>query len=215
MRRRVVLLHVVLATALALAGVLLLDPLVARFLHESGFESAWLFARGTELLDIATGKEVSKFLIGGLVFVTGAALSPVARSKAVGWALLFVGSIQLLSTLVTGVSKNFFGRLRPYQLIENSDWNNAWFADGSAFPSGHAGFYFGLFLPLAFLFPCWRWPLLVVPWFIACARVVANDHFVSDVAASIAVVGLITLLFARILKPRIGSDSQDTGVNPH
>jgi hypothetical protein len=38
---------------------------------------------------------------------------------------------------------------------------------------------------LAYLFPRWRWPLMLVPWFIATARVNANDHFISDVAASI------------------------------
>ena len=107
-----------------------------------------------------------------------------------------------MATLVTGVAKNLFGRLRPFQVLESGDWTHAWFVNGNSFPSGHAGYYFGLFLPLAWLFPRWRWPLLLAPWFIAIARINANDHFVSDVAASMLVVGLLTLLAARLTQQR-------------
>ena len=41
---------------------------------------------------------------------------------------------------------------------------------------------------------------LMTPWFIAAARVDANDHFVSDVAASSVLVGVLTLLLARWLR---------------
>jgi membrane-associated phospholipid phosphatase len=69
-----------------------------------------------------------------------------------------------------------------------------------------------LFLPLAWLLPRWRWPLVVIPWFIAVARVDANHHFISDVGVSIAMAALLTLALARVALPaeraRSGSDVQ-------
>lgn len=195
---RFVVLHIAVGIALLLVGLLGLDRVVAEFLHGSGFEGQWIFSQGTSLLDVMTGKDVSKFFIGLVLAGCAIALLATARSRAVGFRILFVALVQLLCTLLTGVSKNLFGRLRPFQLLENADWSHAWFADGSAFPSGHAGFYFGLFMPMAYLFPRWRWPLMLTPWFIAIARVNANDHFVSDVAASIVLAGILTLAFAKL-----------------
>lgn len=69
------------------------------------------------------------------------------------------------------------------------------------------GILFGLFMPLAYLFPRWRWPLMLTPWFIAVARINANDHFISDVAASIVLVGVITLILAGLTKQRKGPNN--------
>jgi membrane-associated phospholipid phosphatase len=203
-----VLWHVAVAIALLFAGLLGLDRAIAEYFHASGFERIWILDRGTLLLDTVSGKELSKFLPGLVLIGAGLAALYGWKSRRVGWSTLYVGVVQLSATLITGVSKNFFGRLRPFQLFENGEWSHAWFVGGSSFPSGHAGFYFGLFLPLACVFPRWRWPLMIVPWFIAAARVNANDHFMSDVAASIAVTGLLTLWLARVALRRaaIGHD---------
>jgi membrane-associated phospholipid phosphatase len=150
------------------------------------------------LLDLVTGKEISKFLLGGLLVAGGTALALVPRTRAGGRVVLYVGTTQLLATLLTGMAKNLFGRLRPEVLFATPPPGETWFLGGSSFPSGHAGFYFGLLLPLACLFPKWRWPLLAVAWFIAVARVVGNDPFVADVGASIAVAGLLAWALAPI-----------------
>lgn len=181
------------AGALALFAIPLLDRPVAEAIAASGWESLWLFARGTEAFDLLSGKEISKFLLGGALTVAGLSSLAFARTRPLGGPLLFVGLVQLSSTLLAGVSKNLFGRLRPYELLESGAWDHQWFLDGSAFPSEHVGFHFGLFLPLAYLFPRQRWPLLVVPFFIAVARVNANDHFVSDVAVSMTLTALLTV----------------------
>jgi len=194
--------HLAVAAALLVAGLLGVDRAVAVYFHESGHQGAWLFVQGTILFDTVTGKDVSKFLLGLALVIVALVLLLVPKTRAVGWSTLFLGSVQLLGTLVTGVAKNLFGRLRPFQVLESGDWTHAWFMNGNSFPSGHAGYYFGLFLPLAWLFPRWRWPLILAPWFIAIARVNANDHFVSDVAASMLVVGLLTLLAARLTRQR-------------
>ena len=187
--------HVVVGFMLTALGILLLDRPVAELVHGT-IEGAWLFEQGTALLDLVTGKDGSKFLLGGVVLLAGAGLWFASR-QAAARAALYVGATQLLATLLTGVTKNVFGRLRPFEQFADPRWDTAWFVDGGSFPSGHAGFYFGLCLPLAVLFPKWRWPILAVAWFIAVARVVGSYHYVSDVGASIAVAGL----FAWALRP--------------
>jgi membrane-associated phospholipid phosphatase len=207
---RLIVWHIVVAGALLGAGLLGLDRLVAEWVRGTGMERLWVFDAGTSVLDLITSKDVSKFLIGLLISGCAVALMLAAKTRSIGRSLLFVGSVQLLATLIAGVSKNAFDRLRPFQVLQNGDWSHVWFVDGSSFPSGHTAFYFGLFMPLACLYPRWRWPLMMIPWFIAIARVNANDHFVSDVAASIMLVGGLTFAFAWLTRrqPRPLADSQ-------
>ena len=199
---RFILLQAGIGALLLIAGLSGLDRVIAEYLRSSGGEGLWIFEAGTVLLDTVSGKDLSKFAIGLLLIVAALALLVATRTRIIGRKFLFVGLTQLCATLVTGVSKNFFGRLRPFELLQSGDWSHAWFVGGSSFPSGHAGFYFGLFLPLALSWTRWRWPLMFLPWFVAVARVDANHHFLSDVAASIVIVSLITLLFARLVLPR-------------
>lgn len=182
-----------IAAVLTLLAIPLVDRPLAEFIRTSGCEDAALFSQGIALLDLISGKEISKFLLGAVVSGAGLALVVSARARPHGISLLFVGLVQFLSTLLCGVSKNLFGRLRPEELLTSGTWDQAWWAEGSSFPSGHVGFYLGLFLPLAALFPRWRALLLGVPLFVATARIGVNDHFLSDVTASMAVVTLITL----------------------
>ncbi|MGH8028595.1 MAG: phosphatase PAP2 family protein [Arenimonas sp.] len=193
---------------LAALGILLLDHSVAELVHATGMEDGSLFELGTALLDFATGKHISKFLLGGLVLLAGLALAVPQRTQLAGRAMLYVGTTQVLATLIVGVAKTWFGRLRPDQLFLATPADVTWFAQGNSFPSGHAAFYFGLMLPLACLFPKWRWPLLAVAWFIAVARIVGNHHFVSDVGASIAFCGLL----AWVLLPIAGRPRESTAM---
>lgn len=196
--------HVAAGSVLALLGLLGLDQVVATGLHASAYEDLWLFHAGTTLLDTVTAKETSKFLLGLVLVACAGALFIPARTRGLARGTLFVGVVQLFSTLVAGVSKNLFGRLRPFEVLQSGDWSHAWFVGGNSFPSGHAGFYFGLFLPLAFLFPRWRWPLVVIPWFIAVARVDANHHFMSDIGVSMVMAAALVLALSRMAQPRAG-----------
>lgn len=205
-RDRFVLLHAAAGAVLLAGGLLGVDRAVAEYLHRTGYEGLWAFVAGTDFLDFVTGKEISKFLPGLSITACAALMLFWPRARTIGRCALFVGLTQLTATLVTGVSKNFFGRLRPFELLQSGDWAHAWFVGGSAFPSGHAGFYFGLFLPLAWLLPHWRWPLIMIPWFIAIARIDANHHFVSDVGASLMIVSLLTLLLTRLVRPEMSRD---------
>lgn len=180
------------AMALTLLAIPFADQPLAEFIRASGCEDTALFRQGIALLDLVSGKEISKFLLGSAALGGGLALMGLARTRPQGAALLFVGLVQFLSTLVCGVSKNLFGRRRPEELLASSGWDQAWWVDGNSFPSGHVGFYLGLFLPLACLFPRWRVLLLGVPLFVAIARIGVNDHFLSDTTASVVIVALIT-----------------------
>lgn len=198
MNKKALVILATVSAVLTLVAIPSLDRSLAEMVHHTGLAGNRLFSFGTRALDLASGKELSKFLPGLVLIGAGLAFLALARLRLRASALLFIGLVQLLSTLLSGVSKNLFGRLRPFELLTSGAWEHAWFAGGSSFPSGHTGFYFGLFLPLAYLFPRWRWPLLVVPFFVAVARIAVNDHFLSDVTASMALAAFITWLAASV-----------------
>lgn len=204
LRSRPLLVAAAFMAALTLAGIALLDLPIAMWLHDSGFEGLGLFDKGTALLDLITGKEVSKFLLGGLIVLLGGALAASRRSRRFGFAALYVGAVQLLSTLIAGVSKTVFGRLRPYEVLQGDLPATMWQAGGNSFPSGHTAFYFGLFVPLACLFPKWKWPLLVIPVFIGIARINANEHYLSDVTTSIGLVAVLSWVGLLLVRKRLG-----------
>ncbi|OGT80763.1 MAG: hypothetical protein A3H91_07875 [Gammaproteobacteria bacterium RIFCSPLOWO2_02_FULL_61_13] len=190
------------ATALlTLAAIPYLDRPLAEFIRASGWENAGLFSAGMALLDTLTGIHIHIMLPGLVLTVIGGALWIPIRMRRHGAALLFVGATQVLSMLICGMGKDLFNRVRPHELLDSGNWDRIWFASGGSFPSGHAAFYFGLFLPLVYLFPRWRWLLLTAPFFIAAARVNANMHFLSDVTASMTLAALITLATATVLRP--------------
>jgi membrane-associated phospholipid phosphatase len=64
-------------------------------------------------------------------------------------------------------------------------------AAADSFPSSHTAFYWGLLLPAAACLPRYRIPLLVLPVLISIGRIIENVHYISDVLAAIALVGLI------------------------
>jgi membrane-associated phospholipid phosphatase len=163
-------------------------------------------------LDFLTGRGlvgnhvgVGQFLLGSLFIAIGLLWALARRKSHAARALIFAGGVQLATIAAGWEIKDLFGRMRPYQLIASDDWSHMWFAGGNSFPSGHNVFFWGLCLPLAYQFPKYRIPLLIIPVFIAFARIDENYHFLSDVLAAIAVAALITLLaailFGRWVKP--------------
>jgi membrane-associated phospholipid phosphatase len=120
----------------------------------------------------------------------------IRRRSFFARALIFTGSVQLTVIGCAWLIKNAFGRLRPYEIIAHGDWHHLWFAGGNSFPSGHVAYFCGLFFPLAYLFPRYRIPLLIVPVYIVIERIDENFHFLSDVLASVALAALVTLAAA-------------------
>ncbi|HSE13371.1 MAG TPA: phosphatase PAP2 family protein, partial [Rudaea sp.] len=152
-----------------------------------------------------------QLLLGATLAAIGLSWLLARRTNPTARALIFAGLVQLATIESASLVKGVFGRLRPYQLLEHGDWSRVWFAGGTSFPSGHVAFFWGLFLPLAYLYPKYRIPLLVVPVFIAFARIDENVHFLSDVLGSIALAALVTLVaavvFGRWIRPSASQGS--------
>jgi len=202
----------------AIVSTLALDRGIAEAVRHSGIESAAMVVKLREILDFFTGSSLTRdygsigqVLLGATLVVIGALWLLARRTSYTARALIFTGLVQIGTIEASSMLKGVFGRLRPFQLIERGDWSHIWFAGGNSFPSGHVAFFGGLFLPLAYLYPKYRIPLLAVPVFIAFARVDENMHFLSDVLGSIALACIVTLiaavLFARWIRPAASAKS--------
>jgi len=224
-KRALAWLAAVSAAAVPLS-IFLLDRPIALAVRASGFESAAWIVAVRDFLDIFTGRGLvgnhvglGQLLLGALFFSVGLAWTLAARANPVPRGLAFAGAVQIVTIETAWQVKDFFGRLRPYQLLESGDWSHLWFAGGSSFPSGHVAFFWGLFVPLAYAFPRWRYPLFVIPVFIALARVDENFHFLGDVLGSIALSAGITLAAAaalgRWVKPVTAAEPPKIATVPH
>jgi len=215
MNRRQLLLFFLIAVILTFVGIFVFDQPVAAFAQRTGGRQSVVLQQGTHWLEVASGfpiPQIGRFFLAYLL-LGGAALLFIARStRPLAWIFLFIGSTHLVARLIAGSLKNVFNRLRPFEVIDAGNWDWHFFGDhGSSFPSGHSAHFWSLFLPLAYLFPRYRWLFFVIPVFITIARVGVNDHWCSDVIASAGIAALITLLFAwlyRIKTPQAAMDER-------
>ena len=212
MNKRALAWTAAVALIFAFVGALAFDRGIAEAVRHSGIESAAVIVRVREAFDIFTGSFLSRgygglgqLLLGATLTAIGLVWLLARRTNLTARALIFTGLVQICTIQAGSLLKGVFGRLRPFQLLERNDWSHAWFAGGNSFPSGHVAFFWGLFLPLAYLYPKYRAPLLVLPVFIAFARIDENVHFLSDVLGSIALAAIVTLLaavvFGRWIRP--------------
>jgi membrane-associated phospholipid phosphatase len=182
----------------ALLGIAWFDPLVAT--ATAGGAAGSLWSRGTAWLDLLVLKEVSNFLLGALLLVAAAvALAVRATRRRLGWRLLYLALVQSLSTLIADLAKPPLGRLRPFEAAREGG-ADVWWVGANSFPSGHTAFYAGLFLPLILIFPRYAPLLALPPLFVAISRVVENDHYPGDVAASIALAAGLSAGLAFLLR---------------
>ena len=207
MSRRALIITAVVCALIALLSIFAFDQSIAMAVHNSGFENAAFFVDGRSFLDIFTGRGLvgshvglGQFLLGGMFIVIGAIWFAIRRTAYGARVLMFAGAVQWATIEAAWQIKDFFGRMRPFQLIEKDDWSHIWFMGSNSFPSGHNAFFWGLFAPLMYLLPRWRIPLLIVPVFIGLARIDENYHFLSDVLASISLACLVTLIGATLFK---------------
>ena len=191
-----------LAILLTAAGILGPDASVASW--TAGLpQGGTVWDKGTALLDLIALKHISTFLLGFLLLITAAVMVAIRRTRRTGWILLYLGAVQFASTVIADLSKPLFGRLRPFEAVQQSGVDT-WFVGANSFPSGHTAFYAGLFLPLMLIFPrlAWLWP--IPPLFIAAARVAEHDHYLSDVTVSIALAALLAIAFKFLLAKNEG-----------
>jgi membrane-associated phospholipid phosphatase len=183
----------------AAAGLLGLDQLLAGWTSTlAGGESLW--DRGTGWLDLVVLKEMSNFLLGAILLLAGAILLALRATRRLGWATLYLGLVQFLTTTVADLAKPQLGRLRPYEAMAEPGASDVWFVGANSFPSGHTAFYAGLFFPLMLLLPHWAWLWALPPAFIALARILSHDHYLSDVAAALALAAAMTAAWAPLAR---------------
>ena len=216
MNRRSIAGATLLTIVLSIISILLIDRPMAELVHRLGGEHSQLLATGTSVLELVFGMTLSNFALGFALIIAGLAFFAWKATRHIAWMLLFVGCTHFTARLAVGVLKEVFHRLRPYEVLASGEWNNEFFtAHGGAFPSGHATHFWSLFFPLALLFPGARIPLLILPIFIAAARVGVNDHWLSDVFAAIAVCGLVTLLFVWVFRWKADLTAKEHGAASH
>lgn len=189
----------IVTAGVAALSIAFVDHSLARAIEGSALEDNRILQGGTWLLDWITGKEIWRYLLATLLAVPGLALMAKPKHRLLGAMLVFVGLVNALASLVVALAKPVLGRVRPDEVFDNGA-DPGWFVGGSSFPSGHTAFYFGLCLPLAWLFPRWRALWLAIAGFIGVARIDANEHYLADVCTSIALASVLTLLFARALR---------------
>jgi membrane-associated phospholipid phosphatase len=196
MNRRQLGYSALVALVLTLLGIFLFDQPIAAFVQNAGGGQSMVLKKGTTGLEIAFGLNVTQYFLTYLLLGLGAILFIAKTSRPAAWILIFVGCTQLVTRLTVSGLKNVCQRLRPFKVIEAGNWDWKFFSGhGDSFPSGHSAFFWGLFFPLAFVFPRYRLPLLTIPIFISIARVGVNVHWCSDVIASAGLAALITLVF--------------------
>jgi membrane-associated phospholipid phosphatase len=187
---------------LTVAGLAGADRVLARadYVPED-VDSVW--GGALALLDLASGKEITTFLLGATLVLAALLLNLFKRRRLWSGRLFYVGGTQLLCTAIADFAKPPFGRLRPFQAMAEGGGADRWFMgpDFGSFPSGHAAFYAGLFIPLAILLPRWAAPLLAVPLLVGAQRIASHDHYASDVGASFLLASLVAFALWKALAP--------------
>lgn len=187
---------------LGVAGLAGMDRwLAGTDLTSRGVDRIW--GGALALLDLASGKEIAAFLLGAVLIVAALVRNGFRRRLLWSGRMFYVGSAQLLCTAIADFAKPAFGRLRPFQALADGAGPDRWFMgpDYGSFPSGHAAFYAGLFLPLALLFPGWAVPLLTIPLLVGAERIVSHDHYASDVGASFLLAAIVAGGLWKLLAP--------------
>jgi len=213
MNRRQLLYSVLVALVLTLLSIFFFDQPVAAFVQRVGGRQSVVLKEGTRWLEIATGLPIHRYFLTYLLLGLSAIFFIVKGTRPIAWVLLFIAAAQLITRLVAAGLKGVFERLRPFKVIEAGNWDWKFFSGhGDAFPSGHSAFFWGLFFPLAYLFPRYRLPLLIIPVFISIARIGVNDHWCSDVIASAGLAAFTTLIFAWLFRMKPAQSSAPNAV---
>ena len=139
---------------------------------------------------------------------------------------LFLLYANILSGLISVVTKMFFGRLRPWKLENGEDGYGFLIAQNpdftlwqslkyqidmlasnsthySSFPSGHTTTSMAVFTVMSILFPRYIYLWLSVTVLAVASRILANDHFLSDILAGVLVGVLSTLFIYSKMKEKI------------
>ncbi len=139
---------------------------------------------------------------------------------------LFLLYINIVSGLISLVLKLLFGRIRPWGLKKDGDefgflafqnfdmsffekmkYHISTIANASttytSFPSGHTTTVFAFFTYLSIFFPKYIYLWLVCAVIMVSSRILANDHFLSDIFAGVLVGTLSTVYIYSKMKDKL------------
>ena len=203
------LLYISSLIVLILISYFFLDIAIAKYFlaHVETFESIGDFISifGQSHWYIGTA------IIGFLVFKF------IKKNELYAQRFLFLLYINIFSGLISLVLKQLFGRIRPWGLRDGGDefgflafqnfdmgflekmkYHFITLADApttyTSFPSGHTTTLFSAFTFLSIFFPKYIYLWLSIAIVFASSRILANDHFLSDILAG-ALVGTLSSLF--------------------
>ena len=180
------------------------------------------------------GKTVSK--LGESHWYIGTAIlgalyyTYIKNNKLYKQRFLFLLYVNIFSGLISLVSKMIFGRLRPWKLenggdgygfliaqnenftfLENINYQISMIMKDSthytSFPSGHTTTSMALFTYMVILFPKQTYIWASITFVAVASRILANDHFISDVLAGTIVGVLSTLFIYSKIKEKIEKNS--------
>src|SRR3990167_9776066 len=135
------------------------------------------------------------WLIGALVIII--ALSLASRDRVPRRAG-FIISVPIIAWLIAHVLKTWLAWPRPALVLNNVE--PLFSADGAAFPSGHATFFFALGFALYPFHPrlaAWVSTSAII---ISLARIAAGVHFPGDILGGFILAGIVTLISWTIIK---------------
>ena len=130
---------------------------------------------------------------------------------------LFLFYVNVFSGILSIILKTLFGRMRPWGLQHGEDqygfllfqnFNLGFFdkikyqfeaikhatASYASFPSGHSTTVFAMFTFLSLMFPKYRYFWFLLASLVAISRLLANDHFLSDIVAG-ALLGVVSSVY--------------------
>lgn len=172
------------------------DLSIFNFIHQ--------FAGRYKLLDFL-GIFLATYLGWVLILIT-----IVLIFKEKGWhKKIYLFSLIALSLILsrgilTEIIRFFYDRERPFSALGFESLINH--SSGSAFPSGHAAFYFSLALAVYFFYRIqkqsnkWGWIFLTSALFIGIARIFVGVHWSSDILGGVIVAGVSVFVVINLLK---------------
>jgi len=193
--------QVLIAVSLALAGFLLIDPLMVEAAGALQPGVRKVFKTITDIgksnwMLIPTGAAVALALVlrkRDLGFRKAPAYGLIAST--IGFVFVSIGGAGLIATLV----KNILGRARPELFETMGPFEFKLFAfssDYASFPSGHATNIFAFATVIGMLWPRGKVLLYTIAAWIAASRVLLGEHYFTDVVFG-AILGTLVPYYVR------------------
>ena len=193
--------QVLIAVSLALAGFLLIDPLVVEAANALLPGVRKIFKTITDVgmsnwMLIPTGAAVALALVlrkRDLGFRKAPAYGLIAST--IGFVFVSIGGAGLIASLV----KNILGRARPELFKTMGPFEFKLFAfspDYASFPSGHATNIFAFATVIGMLWPRGKVLLYTIAAWVAASRVLLGQHYFTDVVFG-AILGTLVPYYVR------------------